>query len=717
MTRDLPSARVLTETVQRRFAVRTRVAYLWAVVLPLVATGITLAARESLGPHTYVFFFGAVAITAIVGGLGPGLLTTLLSMLAILWMVEPALLHAPVSVQKLLPLLLFGLVGVAISAVGATVRISRVGAEVERDRATQFAEQLQDQAMELEQQTEEAQTLTEELEQTNEELISAAAAAHAAQQRTAAVVEAALDCVITIDHEGHIREFNPAAEQTFGYTRDEAIGRVLADTIVPPSLREAHRQGLARYLKTEEPHVLGKRITVPAMRKDESEFMVELAITRIRVPGAPMFTAYLRDITERVRLQMQERVFAEAGTLLASTLSVRERLERLAQLVIAELCDTCIIFMTRPDGSIELATIASQDLEKGKIVEELQQRYPSPEDSRHGHRRAIRTGTAELLPVIGPELLRDAARDSEHLRLLQALDLHSGAVLPLTARGNTFGAITVLRHGPRRGAPFDESDLGFLQEVARRAALAVDNARLYEEAAGASKAKSEFLATMSHELRTPLNAIAGYAELLEMGVHGTLSEEQLEDLRRIQRSEKHLRSLIDDVLNLSRIEAGHIEFNVIDIDLQAVLSEVDILIESQVNARGLRYSRASCDASIQVRADPDKLKQILLNLLSNSIKFTESGEVIVSCEPRETDVAIHVRDTGRGIPPEKLESIFQPFVQVDAAKTRTAGGVGLGLSISREFARGMGATLTAKSVEGEGATFSLVVPRAGEPEV
>jgi PAS domain S-box-containing protein len=231
----------------------------------------------------------------------------------------------------------------------------------------------------------------------------------------------------------------------------------------------------------------------------------------------------------------------------------------------------------------------------------------------------------------------------------------------------------------------------------------------------ANRAKSAFLAVMSHELRTPLNAISGYAELLEMGIHGPVTEAQRDALGRIMRSQRHLLRLINDVLNLARIEAGRVDYLIADVPVAQIVDEVTPMVEPQLAAKGLSFtSRVEPDLTAHV--DREKVQQVLLNLLSNAIKFTpEGGQVSVRSETRpQADGMLYlaVSDTGIGIPPEKLESVFEPFVQVDVALSAKREGTGLGLAISRDLARGMGGDLRARSVPGQGSTFTLSLPRS-----
>ena len=236
------------------------------------------------------------------------------------------------------------------------------------------------------------------------------------------------------------------------------------------------------------------------------------------------------------------------------------------------------------------------------------------------------------------------------------------------------------------------------------------------EAEQANEAKAQFLATMSHELRTPLNAIQGHVQLLGMGIHGPLTDAQRDALGRVDRAQQHLLGLITDILSFARLEAGRVEYDLRPVDLAAVLDDVAPMIEPQTAAKRLVLEvRAPADR-VRVLADADKLRQVLLNLISNAAKFTDpEGRVTVTTEDDAAAglVRIRVRDTGRGIPSDKLEQVFDPFVQVHRHQVgEMRQGVGLGLAISRDLARGMGGVLDAESVEGEGSTFTVTLRRA-----
>jgi signal transduction histidine kinase/DNA-binding response OmpR family regulator len=298
--------------------------------------------------------------------------------------------------------------------------------------------------------------------------------------------------------------------------------------------------------------------------------------------------------------------------------------------------------------------------------------------------------------------------------------------LPLEIAGAAVGAIAFAFSGPRT---FTASDKHFADTVARYCAQALDRVGLRVAAAAAiaeagearmmaehaNNAKTVFLRAMSHELRTPLNAISGYTEILELGIRGVVNPEQVKDLGRIKRAAAYLLRLINDVLTIARLEGAR-PLQVISIPVNSVLAEVESLTALQAKANGVTLTVPPCAREIHVAADAERFQQILLNLLTNAIKFTpDGGRIDVSCEVDSDVVEIHVKDSGVGVRASDIDRVFEPFVQIDRHLTKaTQQGVGLGLSISRELARAMHGDLTLQSAEGTGSTFTLTLPIASE---
>ena len=295
--------------------------------------------------------------------------------------------------------------------------------------------------------------------------------------------------------------------------------------------------------------------------------------------------------------------------------------------------------------------------------------------------------------------------------------------LPLAIEGHAVGALAFGFAGPRK---FTFLDRHFADTVSRYCAQALDRVRLRIAAAialaeadearmmaeHANNAKTLFLRAMSHELRTPLNAIAGYTELLEMGIRGPVNPDQAKDLGRIKRAAAYLLRLINDVLTVARLEGAR-PLNLVSIAVNPVLAEVEGLCALQAKAKRLELKVTPSKQELFVAADPERFQQILLNLITNAIKFTSSGSVCITCDLDVTMARVRVTDTGVGVRPVDVDRVFEPFVQIDRhLTTATQQGVGLGLSISRELARAMHGDLTLQSIEGVGSAFTLTLPIA-----
>ncbi len=318
-------------------------------------------------------------------------------------------------------------------------------------------------------------------------------AVSASEARKTAVFEAALDAIITIDARGEVVEFNAAAERVFGWAREQAVGREMAELIVPPSLREAHRTALARAVETGGGALLGRRLELTGLRAGGAEFPIELTIMRMGLDEPPAFVGYVRDTTDRKRAEERTELLAAAGEELTAALDLGATIGAVAALCVPQLADWCVIDIVGEGRRIERVAVAHADPERAALARELERRPGTETSSPDGLTRAIRMNEAELATEVPDSLLAAAAEDADHLAVLRELAPHAAMIVPLHARGRTLGAISLLGESGRR---FDENDLSFAREIARRAALAIDNARVHEE-------RSRIAATLQASLLPP----------------------------------------------------------------------------------------------------------------------------------------------------------------------------------------------------------------------
>jgi signal transduction histidine kinase len=401
------------------------------------------------------------------------------------------------------------------------------------------------------------------------------------------------------------------------------------------------------------------------------------------------------------------RLIDEASRVLASSLDYETTVAAVAKLAVPTFADWCTVDLV-VDGEIKQLAVAHVDPVRARWARELNARYPNTLDPATGVPAVIRTGEPMMLSDVTDGMLAAVARDPEHLSMLRGLEIRSSMIVPMTARGRTLGALMLVSTQPVRR--YGDADLSVALDLARRAAVAIDNARLYRAALAASNAKTNFLATMSHELRTPLTAIIGYEELLAEGVTGPVSDEQKQQLERIRISATHLLSMIDEILLYARVEAGTESVQFEHIVAKGVVDDAVAFVTPSAVERGLTLRAEPIDAALMIRTDGGKVRQMLVNLLSNAVKFTARGDISVRAYSRDESVVFEVRDTGIGIGRDDLEHIFDPFWQVEQTTTRTTGGSGLGLSITRRLAQLLGGDVAVHSEPSVGSTFRVVLP-------
>jgi signal transduction histidine kinase len=411
---------------------------------------------------------------------------------------------------------------------------------------------------------------------------------------------------------------------------------------------------------------------------------------------------------------------AEAGRVLAESVDQNSTLLALTRLALPTLGAWCIVDILEEDGFIRRLGIYHPDPEKQKLAQQLEDSWKPDFDDPFGAPAMLRDVRTIAITDAIEATLAATAGSPANLRLLRQLGIGSLLTVPLVARKRLLGAITFVSE--HRGLAYEPEDVQLAEDVASRGALALDNAQVYDlalvlqrSAETANRAKTAFLGAMSHELRTPLNAIGGYIDILDMGLRGPVTADQHADFARVKTNQQHLALLITEILNFSRVGSGQVSYVVTDVKACDAIRHTIELIEPLFGQKSIAFDGVTGDLNITARADPERVTQILINLLSNSIKFTPAGGHIgADCAATADTVFIRISDTGIGIAARKHESIFEPFIQLKESLSDRESGVGLGLAISRDLARAMNGDLTVESSEGKGAHFTLSLPRAAQ---
>jgi PAS domain S-box-containing protein len=512
-------------------------------------------------------------------------------------------------------------------------------------------------------------------------------------RRREMILHSALDAVVSMDEEGRIIAWNPQAELTFGWTEQEAQGKDLAELIIPLRFREPHRNGLKHFLTTGIGPVLNHRLELAAVRRGGEEFPVELTVLPLRVGERYQFSAFVRDLTDRRR--------ADQSTALLSAL-VGSSDDAMVSLDLEGVVSSWNRGAEVMYGYTEAEMI-------GKSITRIWP--PEAEDESH----MILRRAAQGEPTRNQEVVRLAKNG-------RTVDV-ALTVSPIrNAAGEVVGISTIGR---------DISDSKRHEEslqlwAAELRETTSESLQRKQEAEEANRAKSQFLANMSHELRTPLNAIIGYSEMLQEDALQLGQESMATDLEKICGAGRHLLKLINDVLDLAKVEAGKLDAYVEQFEVMAFVDEVASTVRPLVEQKGNQLM-VRCDPGIgSMHSDRTKLRQCLFNLLSNSAKFTDCGTVsLIVSQHLEDDrdwITFEVEDTGIGISRDQLGKVFEAFVQAENSTTRKYGGTGLGLTLTKRFCELLGGKLQAESEPGKGSRFTLLLPAQidmpqSEPEV
>ena len=546
------------------------------------------------------------------------------------------------------------------------------------------------------------------------------------EAKFAGIVSLAAEAIVSVDEEQRITLFNHSAEQMFGYAADEVLGRPL-ELLVPEQVRVAHHAHVARFGDSPvAARRMGERRPIHGRRKDGTLFPAEASISRLDFGGRHIFTAVMRDVTERkqaeeekARLLSREMAartlaeaaerratfLAEASALLDASLDYRTTLTNLAQLVVPALATYCAVDVVEGEG-LRRVEVEHADPARRVLAREL---LRFPRDSAQGLRTrpSLQSGRAQLVEHVDDAVLEARAYDAEHLAALRALEPRSFIDVPLVARGSVIGAL-VLFHDAASGRQYGPADLLLAEELARRAALALDNARLYQDAQRASRQREEVLGVVSHDLRTPLSVVAMHTRALEQ--LGDAAPAAVRNAAAgIRESVDWLQRMIQDLLDVASLDAGRLRLERRVRDPLLLLMQAVEMFTPLAEDASIDFHCETPEHLPRVLVDGDRLLQVLANLIGNALKFTPAGgRVTVRAGVDGDQLRLTVEDTGPGIAPEHLAHIFDRFWH--ERSTARVRGTGLGLAITKGLVEAHGGRIRVASVVGRGTTFDVTFP-------
>jgi len=492
------------------------------------------------------------------------------------------------------------------------------------------------------------------------------------------LLESAPDAILELDHTGRIVLLNRMAEQLFGYTRDELLGQKV-EALVPEAVRSAHQRHRSQYISQPVTRPMGSGLKLEARRKDGSHFPVEISLSPVKSSAGSRVTAIIRDVTERKKLEESQR-----------------EVEQRFRLMIEGVKDYAI-FTLDPEGRVVSWNAGAQKIKQYTAEEIIGQHfsvfYP-PED------RDVKPG--EKL-----EIVRDTGRFEEQGWRVRKDGSAFWANVVITAVRDSAGNIAGFAKVTRDLTDLKQAE-DQLRAVQQKYVRELEFAQ--SEAERANQLKTEFLANMSHELRSPLHTVIGFAELLAEETEGALSEKQKRFINHIHNDSIHLLDLINDLLDLSKIEAGRLELRQEAFRVDAILEEALSSVRPLALTKSLEI-RADFSIPATVFADRLRFKQILYNLLTNATKFTpDGGKISVEAAPRDGFAEISVSDTGIGIPEDQHQAVFDKFYQVRTAINGGPKGTGLGLAITKRLVEQHGGRIWLESEPGNGSRFTFTIP-------
>jgi PAS domain S-box-containing protein len=548
------------------------------------------------------------------------------------------------------------------------------------------------------------------------------------EERFNRIVSIAADAIVSVDESHRIALFNRGAETIFGYRPEEVIGRSL-DMLLPEALGAVHRDHLRAFRESATvARRMGERQQIFGRRKSGEVFPAEASISKTVVAGKQVFTAVVRDVSDRWAREEERgqllaaardardeaeaarsRVayLAEASDVLAASLDLHDVTSAVARLLVPREAMCCVIDLLDADDRVRRVEALVSTPAKQPFGDVLRT-YPRGGAQPFLSGEALRTGQPQVRRFAHDEELASLAQDAEHLAALMGLGVRSYVSVPLLTRSRTLGAVTVLRDGAQ--PPYTDADAVLIQELARRAAMAIDNARLFADAQDATRQRDHVLGIVSHDLRNPLSAI----RMCTTGLAEQLPPDHRHLVETIRSSTDWMQRLIRDLLDITSIEGGRLSIDLEDADPASIALRAFEMFERTAAEKTIALDVVLEDRLPAVRADGHRVVQVLANLLTNAVKFTErGGHVTLRVDASAASVAFSVTDDGSGIAPEDAPRIFDRFwhARQEGATTRPPRGTGLGLAIAKGIVDAHGGRIWVESTRGVGSAFRFTIPR------
>jgi len=532
-----------------------------------------------------------------------------------------------------------------------------------------------------------------------------------------ALIENSSDAIALVSSEGMFLYISTSVQNVIGYTSEELLGHNGAE-FIPPENLEYLLAPLEEIMSTP-----GKTKTLEHqyLHKNGEVVWVESTITNLlHDPDIAAIVSNFRNITQRKQAEERQHVLNEVSNLLASPLDQHITLQEITHMLVPSLADYCRIAILDEQQQIRDITANHIEPEKIALVQALYEQYKDRASTSHGIQRLLANGKAELISVVSDEVLQTVADNPALVAVVTTLGLKSYMGVPLIARGKTIGAITFSSVQAHRS--YNEEDVVFAQELARRIALALDNARLYQEAQAeiaerkqvevqlrqSEERKDAFIRMASHELKTPVTSLKGFTSVLQRRLSKQGDEQALTYLSKIDRQVNKLTKLINDLLDVSKIQTGKLTYQEERFDLVALVEEIVENIQGTTPTHTLEVRKTG---DVSIVGDRDRIGQVVINLLTNAIKYSPNAKRIAICVEQDGQNArVSVQDFGIGIAEQYQDKVFEQFYQINDPEEKTYPGLGIGLHISNEIVKRHGGHMWVESSKGKGSTFYFTIP-------